>query len=251
MLHQNKPNYCYKVASETKQSYFFQKDCRGRSDLAMMTEKQPKENLVLTTKEAIEKRRSIRRFKPDPVPDEHITALLDAARLAPSGCNAQPWRFRIVKDTESKLRLAHAAYEQSFIAGAPVIFVCCADVNGYLTGTVSGIQDLGKIGAIEGRIVNLLLKRAEQTDLQMKIMSKADIGSRIAFNVAIAVEHIVLRALDFGLGSCWVRLIDEQLVRDIFGWDDNIYVVALLPVGYPDEAPPQRKRLNLEDILIV
>lgn len=205
---------------------------------------------MLTTREAIEKRRSIRRFKPDPVPDEHIAALLDAARLAPSGCNAQPWRFRIVKDRETKLRLVHAAYDQSFIANAPVIIVCCADINGYLNGTVSGIQDLGKIGAIEDRVVKILLKRAEQMDLQMKIMSKADLGSRIAFNVAIAVEHIVLRALDFGLGSCWVRLIDERLVKDIFGWDDNLHVVALLPVGYPDESPPQRKRLDLEDILI-
>jgi nitroreductase len=52
---------------------------------------------MLTTKEAIEKRRSIRKFKPDPVPEEHIMALLDSARLAPSGSNAQPWRFKVVR----------------------------------------------------------------------------------------------------------------------------------------------------------
>jgi nitroreductase len=72
----------------------------------------------------------------------------------------------------------------------------------------------------------------------------------MAFNVAIAVEHIVLRALDFGLGTCWVRLIEEQKVREIFGWDDNLYVVALLPVGYPDESPPPRKRLPVQELLI-
>jgi nitroreductase len=205
---------------------------------------------MLTVKDAIERRRSIRRFKPDPVPDEYITALLDSARLAPSGCNAQPWRFRIVKDRETKMELSKAAYGQSFVAEAPVIFVCCADIRGYLNGAVSGIQDLGKIGAVEDRIIRILLKRAEQMDSQMNLMSNEQLGTRIAFNVAIAVEHIVLRALDFGLGSCWVRLIDEQRVRDIFGWDDNMYVVALLPVGYPDESPQPRKRLRIEDIVI-
>jgi len=205
---------------------------------------------MLTVKDAIERRRSIRRFKPDPVPDEYITALLDSARLAPSGCNAQPWRFRIVKDRETKMELSKAAYGQSFVAEAPVIFVCCADIRGYLNGAVSGIQDLGKIGAVEDRIIRILLKRAEQMDSQMNLMSNEQLGTRIAFNVAIAVEHIVLRALDFGLGSCWVRLIDEQRVRDIFGWDNNMYVVALLPVGYPDESPQPRKRLRIEDIVI-
>jgi len=205
---------------------------------------------VLTTKEAIEKRRSIRKFKPDPVPDEHITALLDAARLAPSGCNAQPWRFKVVRDNEIKRKLAHAAYDQSFLAQAPVVLVCCADVEGYLKGTVLGIQDLGQTGAIDDRIVKILLRRTSQMDLQMKIMSKEQLGARMAFNVAIAVEHMVLRALDFGMGTCWVRLIDEQKVRELFGWDDNLYVVALLPVGYPDESPLPRKRLPVEELII-
>jgi len=187
---------------------------------------------------------------PDAVPDEHLAAILDAARLAPSGCNAQPWRFRIVKDGDTKSKLARAAFDQSFVAKAPVVIVCCADIQGYLSGTLSGIHDLGKIGAVEDRIVTILNKRAEQMDLQMKVVSKDQLGARISFNVAIAVEHMVLRALDFGLGSCWVRLLDEQMVRDIFAWDENIFVVALLPLGYPAESPAPRKRLEIRDILI-
>ncbi len=205
---------------------------------------------MLTTKEAIERRRSIRKFKEDPVPDECITALLEAARLAPSGCNAQPWRFKVVRDGGTKSRLASAAYNQSFIAHAPVVLVCCADIQGYLDATVSGIQDLGQTGAIDDRIVKILLRRTSQMDTQMKIMSKEQLGSRMAFNVAIAVEHIVLRALDFGLGTCWVRLIEEQKVREIFGWDDNLFIVALLPIGYPAESPPPRKRLPVQELLI-
>jgi nitroreductase len=201
---------------------------------------------MLTTKDAIEQRRSIRRFKPDPIPDEQIMALLDAARLAPSGSNAQPWRFKIVKDQRTKEKLAQAAYDQAFIAGAPVVVVCCADITGYLDGTVSGIQDLGKIKAVEERIMKIILDRVDQ----MKSVKAEEIGQRIALNVAIAIEHMILRALDFGLGSCWVRLIHEQMVKDIFGWGENIFVVALLPIGYPAESPPSRKRLQLEDILI-
>ncbi len=201
---------------------------------------------MLTTKDAIEQRRSIRRFKPDPIPDEQIRALLDAARLAPSGSNAQPWRFKIVKDQGTKEKLAQAAYNQAFIADAPVVIVCCADIKGYLDGTISGIQDLGKINAVEERIMKIILDRVDQ----MKSVKVEEIGQRIALNVAIAIEHIVLRALDFGLGSCWVRLIHEQMVKDIFSWGENIFVVALLPIGYPAESPPSRKRLKLEDILM-
>lgn len=201
---------------------------------------------MLTTKEAIEQRRSIRKFKSEPVPDEYIDALLDAARLAPSGSNAQPWRFKIVKDSETKAKLVHAAYNQAFIAEAPVVFVCCTDIGGYLDDVVSGLQDLGKVGAVEDRIVEIVLNR---TGRMMK-MNLDQFGQRIAFNVAIAIEHVVLRALDFDLGTCWVRLIDESAIKSIFGWDDTISVVALLPIGYPDESPAPRKRRSIEDIVI-
>jgi len=201
---------------------------------------------VLKTKEAIEQRRSIRKFKPDPVSDEYINALLDGARLAPSGSNAQPWRFKIVRDKDTKEKLVEAAYDQAFIAEAPVVFVCCAEMGGYLDGVVSGLQDLGKIGAVEDRIVEIVLNR---TGRMMK-MNLDQFGQRITFNVAIAIEHIALRALDFGLGTCWIRLIDESAIKSIFGWDDTISVVALLPIGYPDESPAPRKRRTIEEIVI-
>jgi nitroreductase len=201
---------------------------------------------MLTTKEAIELRRSIRKFKADPVPENILYELLEAARLAPSGSNAQPWRFKIVRDENIKEQLAKAAYDQSFIAEAPVVIVCCADIEGYLKGVVSGLQDLGKIGAVEDRIVHIIIDRTER----MKALNLEQFGQRIAFNVAIAIEHVVLRALDFGLGTCWVRLIDEQAIRTIFEWDETVSVVALLPLGYPDESPASRKRKTIEEILI-
>jgi len=76
------------------------------------------------------------------------------------------------------------------------------------------------------------------------------IGPLVALNVAIAVEHMVLRALDFGLGTCWIRLFDLPMVRNIFGWDENIFPVAMVPVGYPDEDPGPRPRLSLQDLIM-
>ena len=207
----------------------------------------PKGMTMLTMKEAMEKRRSIRKFRPDPVPDECIRELLESARMAPSGCNAQPWRFKIVREPAIRRQLADAAHGQTFIADAPVVIVCCADIGAYLEGTVAGIQDLGRIGAVGNRIVEILVDRARQMKTSCTV---EEIGPRIAANVVIAVEHIVLRALDFGLGTCWIRLLDEQKIKKIFGWDENIMVVALLPLGYPAESPSARKRMSIEELLL-
>lgn len=61
---------------------------------------------------------------------------------------------------------------------------------------------------------------------------------------------MILRTLDFNLGTCWIRALEEDKVRAIFDWNENIYPVALLRIGYPDKAPAPRKRLKIEDIII-
>ncbi len=204
------------------------------------------EDKLLTTKEAIENRRSIRKFKTDPVSDDIILALLESARLAPSGCNAQPWRFKIVKDDATKSQLKSIAYNQTFITEAPVVLVICADVQGYLDGRTSGVQDLGRIGVFTEEICHILHKKTKSKSQ----MSIENLSMSVAFNVAIAIEHIVLRALDFGLGTCWMRLMDDKAVRQLFNWGEKIYPVALLPIGYPLEFPPPRKRRTIEEIII-
>jgi len=200
----------------------------------------------LKTIDAIRARRSIRRFKTDAVPDEALMQMIEAARLAPSGCNAQPWRFKIVRDRASKVKLAHAAHRQQFIAMSPVVIVCCADVKSYLDRSVSMIQDLGRIGAVEGNVVQVITRRTEG----MRSLALSEIGPVAALNVAIAVEHMALRALDFGLGTCWVRLFDEKSVREIFGWDEGLHVVCMMPVGYPAEDPAPRERMSLGELML-
>ena len=100
-------------------------------------------------------------------------------------------------------------------------------------------------GAIEENMKNLLVGKAGELRAD-----PAQVGPKVAANVAIAVEHMVLRALDFGLGTCWVRAFEEPKVREILKLGENYYVVALLPVGYPAESPPARKRLDIKDILL-
>ena len=201
---------------------------------------------LLSTKEAIEARRSIRKYKSDEVDDAIIMELLDAARLAPSGCNAQPWRFKIVKDAKTKAQLKEISYGQQFLTEAPVVLVVCADVQGYIDGRTSGVQDLGEIGVFNENICSILNKKTKlKSQMDRDVLSKS-----VAFNVAIAIEHIVLRALDFGLGTCWMRLIDEKAIQHLFGWEENIYPVALIPIGYPDENPKPRKRKPLEELIL-
>ena len=200
----------------------------------------------LTTKQAISARRSIRRFKPDPVPEEHITQLLEAARLAPSGSNSQPWRFKIVTDPAVKAKLMAAANNQPFIGSAPVVLVCCVDIKGYAAGTLATINAMQADGQLPAPMAESIRRRTQ--DL---VDGPRDLAGRgIAFNMGIAGEHIALRALDFGLGTCWVRAFDEDRVRELFGWGENLHVVALLPIGTPAESPQARPRRPLAELIL-
>ena len=186
--------------------------------------------------EAIKARRSIRKFRPEEIPDEIIRDLLEAARLAPSGSNSQPWRFKVVKDRETKRRLAEAAFNQSHVAEAPVVIVCFADILGYLVGVISGAQDLILLKAMEKHIFEFIDYRTNK----LKKVDIEQLGPEIGFNVAIAVEHMVLRAVELGLGTCWVRLADGKKIKEIFNWGKNISFVTLLLLGYPAEARSER-----------
>jgi nitroreductase len=85
---------------------------------------------------------------------------------------------------------------------------------------------------------------------ELRRSPRAEIAARIAFNMGIAGEHIALRALDFGLGTCWVRALDEQKIRELFNWGENLFVAALMPVGYPAESPKPRPRRTLPEIIL-
>ncbi len=189
---------------------------------------------MLTVTEAIEKRRSIRKFKPDPIPDEMINQMLEAARLAPSGTNRQPWRFQIIKEGELKNNLCgEATFNAPQIAQAPVIIVCGSELLTFVKGHKLAPPDSDYFGA-----------DSEDWEEINKFLPDAHMYT------AIAVEHMVLAATALGLGTCWVQRIRFGQVAKILGWPRHIVVLTLLLVGYPDEDPPPKPRLAMEDIVL-
>ena len=195
--------------------------------------------------EVIRIRRSIRKFKPDPIPDEKVRLLLESARLAPSGTNTQPWRFIVVRDDDTKAKLQRAAHNQRHIKRAPVIIVCCADLEAFKEFPAR-VDELIGSGALPERTREVFIPYIEKG---MSTVTKDALMVAAAANVAIAIEHIVLKAVEIGLGTCWVRWYEDEKVKEILDIPDNIEVMALLPVGIPDENPSPRPRLRLDKMV--
>jgi len=159
--------------------------------------------------EAIKKRFSCRRYKAQPVEEEKLIQILEAARLAPSAHNAQEWKFVVVKNEATRKKLAQAA-GQPFIAEAPVIIVAVAlDPEHVLSSEVPAY----------------------------------------ALNLAIAVDHMTLAATALGLATCWIGAFDQEEVKRILEIPQEYKVVALLPVGYPAQPEGKKSRKSLEEIV--
>jgi nitroreductase len=207
---------------------------------------------MLTVQEAIRQRRSIRSFTDKPVPDDIIRELLEAARLAPSASNRQPWRFIVVTDPKERARLRQICWDQAFIEQAPVVFVCCADLTAYAQPSrfkrSQEFMDYGVNETLSGRFADPELRAA------LLKMPDPDLGifvAAAAANVHIAVEHMVLTATALGLGSCWVGALgDEGEINAMFGLPKTTVVAAVLPVGYPAVTPPPRPRISLSEMLL-
>ncbi len=195
--------------------------------------------------EAIGKRRSIRKFKQDPIPEDKIRLLLESARLAPSGTNTQPWRFVVVKDDNTKKKLQEAAHNQRHVRQAPVVIACCADLSAFKEFS-KRVDELINSGALPERTRDVFIPYLKKG---MDTVKKQDLVTAAAANVSIAVEHMVLQAVELGLGTCWVRWYDDNKVKEILGIPDFVEVIALLPVGVPDEDTGQRPRLSIDKIV--
>ncbi len=197
---------------------------------------------------AIQSRRSIRNFKSDPVPDHLIKELLEAARLAPSGSNLQATRFVVIKSQGERMKLKECT-PLPFVAHAPVVIACCID-KGAIANTMARYKELMEAQAFVGTpladdatLIEAYAKRRSSID-------QATIKAYLTLNAAIAIEHIALRAVDLGLGSCWIMMFDSAKTKSVLELDDRYDVVALLPIGYPDQSPAARPRVPLEELVI-
>ena len=142
-------------------------------------------------------RKSVRLFQNKQISKETIIALLESARLAPSAVNYQPWRFFICTSDEIKEKIVES-YPRKWFESAPLYIVACEDKS-QSWKRPSDNKDHGNI------------------------------------DVAIAVTHIMLKATELGLGTCWVCNFDSKILEEALNLDKVLEPVAIIPIGYPDE----------------
>jgi len=164
--------------------------------------------------EVIRTRRSVRSFKKESIPEEVLNRILDAARVAPSGGNRQPWKFILVKDDTLKQKLVSVCNNQKFIANAPIIVVAC--------GQRLPVNRGGYMGEMS-----------------------------ILLDVSIAFTHLILAARAEGLGTCWIGAFDNNEIKKLLEVPEGYEVVAATPLGYPSEDVfiGPRNRKNLDEIV--
>lgn len=190
--------------------------------------------------EIIQTRRSIRNFKSDPVSDQVITEILEAARRAPSGSNIQPWRFVIIRSAEMREKLNSATVFR-FVTRAPVVIACCSDFSA-LDTRPNRLVELVQAGVFENVEIDGEYLPPERNFDQLL--------AYLNMNVGIAVTHMMLKAVDLGLGTCWIGGFDAVKVKAMLGLEDRLHVVALLPIGYPERTPAARPRFPLEELIV-
>lgn len=162
-------------------------------------------------KELVERRFSVRKYEPREVEREKLEYVLECARLAPSACNRQPWRFVVVRD-RAMLRRLGGCYDREWFATAPVCIVACA-ADGEAWHRAS-----------DGK-------------------NHADI------DVAIAVEHICLAAAEQGLGTCWICNFDCVKCDELLALPEGVRSVAMIPLGYPALAATAKSRKAPEAVV--
>jgi nitroreductase len=163
--------------------------------------------------EAIEKRRSIRRYEEKDVSDEQVRAVLEVARFAPSWANMQGWQLMVIRDAAIRGKVA-AVIEgnpgANAVMQAPVLLVVCMDP------TASGV-------------------------MKGKEYYMADAG--------ILMDHLMLQAAELGLGTVFIGSFEEDGVREVLGVPDEYRVVGMTPLGYPAKMPKERPRNELDDMV--
>lgn len=157
--------------------------------------------------ELMRARRSIRGYRPDPVPGESLQRILEAARLAPTAANRQPFQILVVTDSATRARLKEV-YERDWFYTAPVILVGCVD--------------------------------------PAKAWQRADGFNAAEVDISIVMDHIILSAADEGLGTCWICNFNEGRAKEILGIPSGVRAIAMTPLGYPaaEPRPFERKPLS-------
>jgi len=195
---------------------------------------------MMTVFEAIKIRRSVRKFKNMPISDDIINEMLEAARFAPSGGNAQNYTFGIVKDEDLKTQLAKAAGNQMWIASAPVVIAGCSDISWDIADQPEDDFGLTVNYLRFGKGFINFMKKYPDRRACMKLFHNS--------SPCIAMEHIFLTAVSHGLNACFIGCLDVDKASDILNLPKHLACLFLLPVGYADEIPNDKELKSIENI---
>ena len=160
--------------------------------------------------DAVRKRYSVRSYKDEPVPQDVLDRILEAARLAPSGSNRQPWKFVVVRDAETRARLVAVCNGQAFVGQAPVV--------------------IAGVGTMPDRVMSCDVP-----------------GDPV--DVAIAMEHIALAATAEGLGTCWIGAFKQGPAREVLGIGKDAKVIEFMALGYPADSLRAKDRKPIDEIV--
>jgi nitroreductase len=158
---------------------------------------------------------SSRKYLQKKVEEEKLKKVLEAARIAPSAANKQPWIFYVIRKPEN-LRVISEAYHREWLKEAPVIIVACADHS--------------------------------------KGWIRSDKKDHCDIDLAIAIDHMILQATECGLGTCWICNFDPLKCRKILKLQDHVEPIAIIPLAYPADSPDLNRhavgRKQIDDIVI-
>ncbi len=201
--------------------------------------------------EAIQNRKSIRRFRQTAVPDEDINRILDAGRWAPSANNTQPWSFIVIKDPGMLADMASAVREMidrmiPFAENEKQAQRLAAYKSNYYTFFENAPVVIAVfMEAYDAGTDRLLAKMGYSAEGVRRLRPLPGLQS-----IAAAIQNMLLAIHALGYGSCWMTgpLVAQEAFEKILGFGKEKFVAALLPVGLPDENPSSRSRKPLEEI---
>lgn len=189
----------------------------------------------------IRTRRSRRSYKPDPIPEDALRDMLEAARLAPSPGNCQSWFFGVITDEQTRRQLAEAAGNQMWIATAPVVIALCSRLTWHLK---PADQD------DYGLQVSYTRYGKEFWDFLQSYPDRKSIGALLEeWTVSLAGHQLYLAAVDHGLSACWVGFLDTNKASHILGLPEDVICEFLLPVGYPAEPAESINRKRIGEVV--
>ncbi len=205
-------------------------------------------DLVEAAVKIIQDRRSIRHYTDESVSEEHIEMILEAARQAPSGENAQPWRFIIVKDLAMRKQLGTVA------GGGSGRRFTAEFVTHKMQARFSSLEDEAKKKAIFEKLTSGRVS-AFLTDAPVSIVvcGRKDVWD-LPYDTSAAMENMLLMVTALGLGACWViapciDIRDEERLKDLLGVPEGIKIVSIVAVGHPARSHRPRPRLPLNELV--